>query len=246
MLDVHPPHESIHTWKGFFIHIATIVIGLLIAVALEQTVEYFHHRHLGREAREQILAETARNRKHVVAQLSVLESHEHSLMHDLVIIEHLRAHRLLPDDHFRYIRWADKFSTSAWITAQNSGVTNYLPREEVIAWEACYRQQQNIDEYSIAAKTDLVKATSVLNSATGPQHLTGSQFLEREQFRASDPESQSGNMENLASADLLRLGSMQLDELERGVQLALSQDDQLIRWYADLGTLMDKGARAYD
>jgi hypothetical protein len=39
MLDVHPPHEAIHTWKGFFIHIATIVIGLLIAIGLEQTVE---------------------------------------------------------------------------------------------------------------------------------------------------------------------------------------------------------------
>jgi hypothetical protein len=31
MLDVHPPHESIHTWRSFFIHIATIVVGLLIA-----------------------------------------------------------------------------------------------------------------------------------------------------------------------------------------------------------------------
>ena len=28
MLDVHAPHEVPHTWKGFFIHIATIVIGL--------------------------------------------------------------------------------------------------------------------------------------------------------------------------------------------------------------------------
>ena len=37
MLDVHAPHESIHTWKSFFIHIATIVIGLFIAVGLEQT-----------------------------------------------------------------------------------------------------------------------------------------------------------------------------------------------------------------
>jgi len=23
MLDVHPPHEAAHTWKDFFIHIAT-------------------------------------------------------------------------------------------------------------------------------------------------------------------------------------------------------------------------------
>jgi hypothetical protein len=39
MLDVHPLHSPTHTWKDFFLHIATIVIGLLIAVGLEQTVE---------------------------------------------------------------------------------------------------------------------------------------------------------------------------------------------------------------
>jgi hypothetical protein len=39
MLDVHAPHEPIHTWKNFFIHLATISIGLLIAIGLEQTVE---------------------------------------------------------------------------------------------------------------------------------------------------------------------------------------------------------------
>ena len=57
MLDVHPPHEPINTWKGFALHIATIVIGLLIAVGLEQTVEYFHHRNEVREAREALAAE---------------------------------------------------------------------------------------------------------------------------------------------------------------------------------------------
>jgi hypothetical protein len=51
MLDVHAPHESIHTGKDFLIHIATICVGLLIAVALEQTVEAVHHRH----QREQLL-----------------------------------------------------------------------------------------------------------------------------------------------------------------------------------------------
>jgi hypothetical protein len=45
MLDVHPPHEAAHTWRDFLIHIATIVVGLLIAIGLEQTVEFFHHRH---------------------------------------------------------------------------------------------------------------------------------------------------------------------------------------------------------
>src|ERR1700757_1018537 len=61
MLDVHAPHESIHTWKGFFIHIATIVIGLLIAVGLEQSVEYIHHRHQLQEARRELLEEVKDN-----------------------------------------------------------------------------------------------------------------------------------------------------------------------------------------
>lgn len=44
MLDVHAPHETIHGWKNFLTHIAAIVVGLVIAVGLEQTVEFFHHR----------------------------------------------------------------------------------------------------------------------------------------------------------------------------------------------------------
>src|SRR5579862_2484918 len=45
MLDVHAPHETIRTWKNFLTHIAAIVVGLIIAVSLEQTVEFFHHHH---------------------------------------------------------------------------------------------------------------------------------------------------------------------------------------------------------
>jgi hypothetical protein len=34
MLDVHPPHHAAGTWRDFFIHIATIVIGLLMTASL--------------------------------------------------------------------------------------------------------------------------------------------------------------------------------------------------------------------
>jgi hypothetical protein len=54
MLEVHAPHLSIHTWKDFFIHIATITIGLLIAVGLEQSVEVLHHRHQREQLEEQM------------------------------------------------------------------------------------------------------------------------------------------------------------------------------------------------
>jgi hypothetical protein len=58
MLDVHPPSHTPNTWRDFFIHIATITVGLLIALGLEQTVEYFHHRHEGVELREALHRES--------------------------------------------------------------------------------------------------------------------------------------------------------------------------------------------
>jgi hypothetical protein len=61
MLDIHPAHHAASTWRDFFIHIATIVLGLMIAVSLEQTVEYIRHRHQAREARESIRREMADN-----------------------------------------------------------------------------------------------------------------------------------------------------------------------------------------
>jgi len=56
MLDVHPRHEPVRTLKEFFIHIATITIGLLIAVGIEQTVEFVHHRNQIRQLEQQMHA----------------------------------------------------------------------------------------------------------------------------------------------------------------------------------------------
>jgi len=61
MLDVHPPHEAAHTWKDFFIHIATIVVGLFIAVGLEQSVEAIHHRRERDVLVEEMRLEAERN-----------------------------------------------------------------------------------------------------------------------------------------------------------------------------------------
>ena len=63
MIKVHPPHENVHTLKQFLIHIAAITIGLLIAIGLEQTVVYFHHRQQLQEARRELTAELEDNRR---------------------------------------------------------------------------------------------------------------------------------------------------------------------------------------
>jgi hypothetical protein len=69
MLDVHPPHHPTHSWRDFFIHIATIVVGLLIAVGLEQIVEILHHRHQRQELQRNLQEDSVANRDYATADL---------------------------------------------------------------------------------------------------------------------------------------------------------------------------------
>jgi hypothetical protein len=75
MLDVHPPQHAAHTWRDFFIHIATIVLGLLIAIGLEQSVEAIHHRHQRQELRTGIIAD-AKLYLHDVDQLHLANAQQ--------------------------------------------------------------------------------------------------------------------------------------------------------------------------
>src|SRR6516225_7946471 len=63
MLDVHAPHEGIHTWRAFVIHIAAISVGLLLALGLERLAEYVHHRGQLADARRTLEAELGTNSK---------------------------------------------------------------------------------------------------------------------------------------------------------------------------------------
>ena len=60
---------------GFLHHIATITIGLLIAVSLAQTVEFFHHRHQRQQLVAQLHDDSVKNREFLRRDL-MMESAE--------------------------------------------------------------------------------------------------------------------------------------------------------------------------
>jgi hypothetical protein len=57
-VEIHKPHAA-KSWKEFFIELGTIVVGILIALGLEQMVEGFHDRTRVAQARENIRSEIA-------------------------------------------------------------------------------------------------------------------------------------------------------------------------------------------
>ncbi|HZT78480.1 MAG TPA: hypothetical protein VFA27_17660 [Vicinamibacterales bacterium] len=62
-MELHRPHEHspFRSWSAFFVEIATIVIGVLIALSFEGVREWQHNRSLAREARETIVRELTEN-----------------------------------------------------------------------------------------------------------------------------------------------------------------------------------------
>jgi hypothetical protein len=74
MLDVHPAHHAANSWRDFFVHIATIVLGLIIAVGLEQSVEWVHHTHQRHQLQEDLLNEARQNQQVIARDLRMQET----------------------------------------------------------------------------------------------------------------------------------------------------------------------------
>ena len=167
-MDVHPPHQPLHTWRDFFIHIATIVVGLLIAIGLEQSVEWIHHRHLVHTAEENLREEAETN-------VQVLERDQHFLLtvHRAVSadLETLRILENKPDAKVSALTasWSwNGLTDSAYITARDTGALALMPYNEVQAIDALYAQQQYVNH---AAEAYILAVSRIRMPLQGGRNL---------------------------------------------------------------------------
>ena len=140
-MEVHPPHGPIHSIKEFMVHLLAITIGLLIALGLESSVEWVHHRHLARDARENIFEEVRANQQMVVRQLSVLPAEEKRLdeiLSHVDDVQHGRPTKPLGDFMWTSVLLQD----SAWKTASSTGAIAFMSYDEVQRYSALYGVQQ--------------------------------------------------------------------------------------------------------
>ena len=179
MLDVHAPHESIHTWKGFVIHIATITIGLLIAIGLEQLVEYFHHRHQAAAIAGKLKAESYEN---IATVRSDIENCDQTLAAIKSIVDSLdqktRTSPVAP--------WIPpvlpkaqilKPSDAEWLIARDSALLQLLPSALVANyWKIEVSREIAADVYDDARRSRL-KMNAVLDVYAGQSLLNSTDAL---------------------------------------------------------------------
>jgi hypothetical protein len=181
MLDVHAPHESIHTWRDFFIHIATIVVGLCIAVGLEQTVEFFHHREQIARTREELRAERELNRLHRYPDaVEVFRFEVAELVNNLLVLHYIQQRPGTPQEKLPGILlWQTRrtpFSDSAWETAQQSNITALMPQDEVYQYSLLYSRTEEVGHLSEETRLAIARAGLYPVSDPDPSHLTPAQL----------------------------------------------------------------------
>ncbi len=61
MIDIHPPQHAPMTRRDFFVHLFIVVLGILIAIGLEQTAEVIHHHQERHQLETDLREEAQRN-----------------------------------------------------------------------------------------------------------------------------------------------------------------------------------------
>lgn len=160
MLDVHVPQKSEHTWTDFAIHIATIVVGLFIAVGIEQTVELFHHRHQVADIRHQLEIEYRINLVDYRVEREDNRRFVPILERDLAILEDLRAHPGSPlTGEISWSSLKTGYEDSSWKSLQGSPVLALLPRKELERYTELYGRLDDLDADEDRAHEALQRAT---------------------------------------------------------------------------------------
>jgi hypothetical protein len=235
MLDVHPPHRPTHTCKDFFIHIAIIVVGLLIAVGIEQTVEAIHRHEVVAETSKALRAERVQNRLAYAANAAWWRLNIEELKNDMLVLKFLQLHPGTPEEKLPgvllYGKYSEDVALSAWKTAQQNGVTQWMPHNEVESDTLLYEYLERGDTAAGELWEDVLKAREYASRDPDLSHMTPAQ-IEKQMAVTQDCIAHAYNwataLENtssIAAKDFT--GGPSMDEINEYINAARSSTDHL-------------------
>jgi hypothetical protein len=159
VIEVHPPEEPLRGWRDFLIHLATITIGLLIALSLEGCVEFWHHRSLVHEAEESMQVEIRANAKELQGALDDVRKEQEYLSQDIAVMKKIIAHPNETNREDLTINFRIRgFNNVSWKTAESTGALSYMPYERAKEYSNLYGAQNEIDVAEHQAIRDTVLA----------------------------------------------------------------------------------------
>jgi hypothetical protein len=172
MIDIQPPEHGIHGKRDFLVHLFTITIGLLIALGLENAVEFLHHRHQRDEAQATIRRELSDNRTALIDARKRLLVEQQDLTRILHFLQ-ARSAGKPADPHGLLLRYeGEPYGLAAWKTASATGVLNYMDYDQVQTYATAYQLQEQYDAMQVTVLNDYLELESFVVDGVKPEDLT--------------------------------------------------------------------------
>lgn len=174
MMEVPPPEHGIHNWHDFLVHMGTITLGLLIAIGLEQSVEWLHHRHQLHDlhaALEEDTEKAIQDSQHIEAHTQVhvgwLRRREAQVR--LAITEKVPIVDLPPPEQRAPF---DLPGAPAWRAAKNGGLLQIISQPDIQAYS-------EVDDLIVLDDAAYIKHAEAI----------GNRLAFEKEFSGDDPES---------------------------------------------------------
>jgi hypothetical protein len=175
MLDVHSTHAPVRAWRDFFVHIAIIVVGLCIAVGIQQSVEIIQHHYQRTEMREALRLERESNYKTFAANTTAWRWGVAELQNNLLVFQYLQAHPGTSQEKLPgVLLWKTtnyEFSSAAWDALHQGGLVALLPREEIEENSSVYYYLKKLNEVQFESARAIQEAERYNLSDADPAHL---------------------------------------------------------------------------
>lgn len=167
-----------HGFGDFLLHLLTITIGLLIALGLEGTMEWRHHRTLVHEAEAGISGEIAQNSKTLASLRQQIKDQQKQLDDDLATVAQMRAHPAAPHPQITLAFSLHYFDDVAWKTAQSTGAFAYMPYDDANTYSKIYDVQDEAVDVEKQAVDDVMSSASFISTQPDNWKPTPAQFDE--------------------------------------------------------------------
>jgi hypothetical protein len=217
-MHVHVP-KPLHGWRAFFNEIFVIIIGVLIALGLEQTVEAYHWHEKGELAQEAMRIEMLDdNAPQLYIRLLIYPCLEQT---EAGLLEHADT---LPASRLRDLAmqtgapW-NTFDSEAWKAVQSSDLANHVDPEKLIQWSLPYRLMPSLS--TMTAQEHMLQAE--LHTILRPSGIPSQE--ERAQLRrvAGQLRTHNSTIAGLSLVAMQRLGQQKISLPEK-TMLALERE----------------------
>src|SRR3982750_4294577 len=173
-MHVHLP-KPLHGWREFIGEVGVIVLGVLIAIALEQLVESIHWRNQVGEARTALGEEMAHTNRAFAYRVAAHDCIAGRLSKLNDIVERAAKHDPTPLVHEVIPDIGNALSTSVWETSRAAQTLTHFSRDQLRLYGSYYMQVANVQAFMGQEVQDwgVIKVLQGDPDRLGPSDISG-------------------------------------------------------------------------